>query len=79
VVRLPAKSTVAEAIKVSGILDAGDPVGGEQKLEVGIWGKTCALSHLVHAGDRIEIYRPLQITPMDARKLRASNNKKKLR
>jgi hypothetical protein len=43
----------------------------QQPLLVGIWGKRVELTHIVQAGDRVEIYRPLQIDPKQARKLKA--------
>jgi len=44
-------------------------------LSVGIFAKVCKLDKLVEQGDRIEIYRPLQQNPMDARRNRAVNAK----
>jgi hypothetical protein len=42
-------------------------------LNIGIWGKIAALDTILHAGDRIEIYLPLQIDP---KSLRRQNAKK---
>lgn len=39
--------------------------------KVGIYGKIVARDHVVQAGERIEIYRPLLVDPMTARRLRA--------
>ena len=39
---------------------------------VGIWGKTVKLDQLVCAGDRVELYKPLQLTPNEIR-LRRKN------
>jgi putative ubiquitin-RnfH superfamily antitoxin RatB of RatAB toxin-antitoxin module len=41
---------------------------GDRK--VGIWGRIRALDTLLHDGDRIEVYRPLTIDPMAARRRR---------
>jgi putative ubiquitin-RnfH superfamily antitoxin RatB of RatAB toxin-antitoxin module len=38
---------------------------------VGIFGQICDLEKILNAGDRIEIYRPLQKDPMDARRQKA--------
>jgi sulfur carrier protein len=38
--------------------------------DVGIWGRRCAVTQAVAAGDRIEIYRPLRVDPMTARRER---------
>ena len=39
---------------------------------VGIWGKTVKLDQVVCAGDRVELYKPLQLTPNEIR-LRRKN------
>lgn len=40
-------------------------------LSVGIYGKICTLKTVLHDQDRVEIYRPLLLTPTEARRLRA--------
>lgn len=66
-----AGSTVAEAIEQSGIrslfpgLDI-DPGG------VGIFSRKVPLDHVLRAGDRVEIYRPLVADPKEVRRERAS-------
>ncbi len=47
------------------------------KQSIGIFGKLVSLDTLVMPGDRIEVYRPLLIDPKEARRNRASLNKKK--
>lgn len=37
---------------------------------VGIWSKAAQLSDVLKAGDRLEIYRPLHLSAMDARMAR---------
>jgi putative ubiquitin-RnfH superfamily antitoxin RatB of RatAB toxin-antitoxin module len=37
---------------------------------LGIFSKRVSSDHLVQAGDRIEIYRPLMLDPMEARRRR---------
>ena len=64
---LPEGATVADALQASGWREAcpqGEPV------EVGIWGKRCSLGQAVREGDRVEIYRPLQVDPKIARRER---------
>jgi uncharacterized protein len=39
-----------------------------------IFGVNADTSTLLHDGDRVELLRPLQIDPKDARRRRASNN-----
>lgn len=62
---LVAGATVHDAIRAA--------CGGDVATRsVGIWGHVCSLDSVVHAGDRVEVYRPLQIDPKDARRLRAA-------
>ena len=64
--QLPAGSLVREALLRSGLWtspDAGPP-------KVGVWGRLRALEHPLRDHDRVELYRPLQIDPKDARRLR---------
>jgi putative ubiquitin-RnfH superfamily antitoxin RatB of RatAB toxin-antitoxin module len=63
-------ATAGEAIEASGIM-ARYP---EMKLadgQIGIFSKPCDLNHRLRAGDRVEIYRPLRVDPMMARRARA--------
>jgi putative ubiquitin-RnfH superfamily antitoxin RatB of RatAB toxin-antitoxin module len=69
-VRLPAGSTVGAAIQACGILDAVPELAG-RPLDVGVFGRCCALDETLIEGDRIEIYRPLLVDPKQARRLRA--------
>ena len=41
-----------------------------QKRCHGIWGRTVHSAEILHAGDRLEIYRPLLVDPKFARKQR---------
>tara|TARA_R110002049_G_scaffold22388_10_gene80214 strand:+ start:956 stop:1243 length:288 start_codon:yes stop_codon:yes gene_type:complete len=63
--------SVAQVIGMSGIA-AQFPAFDFDSLEVGIWGRIVSREDSVRHGDRIEIYRPLQMDPRDARRLRAS-------
>ena len=38
---------------------------------LGIWGKACTRETQVKEGDRIEVYRPLETDPKEARRARA--------
>jgi len=65
-----AGDSVALVIAHSGIVDrhpelqAGD-------LQVGIFGRRVSLATPVAEGDRVEIYRPLTLSPAEARRRRA--------
>ena len=62
--------TVAIAIRRSGILKKFQEIKLEN-VRVGVYGKSVSLDTLVKNRDRIEIYRPLQIDPKQARLTRA--------
>jgi len=60
-------ATVAEAVAKSGLLEAF-PDHGLAQMTLGVWGREVENSRIVRAGDRIEIYRPLQLEPREARR-----------
>ena len=69
---VPAGTTVREAVRLSGLagrfpeIDIGQaPLGVFGKLEKD------PDARVLHAGERVEIYRPLLIDPKEARRLRA--------
>ena len=61
---LPAGATVADALAVCGI-------AGREHCKVGIYGKVVPASTRLADGDRVELYRPLEIDPKEARRRRA--------
>jgi putative ubiquitin-RnfH superfamily antitoxin RatB of RatAB toxin-antitoxin module len=69
-------STVADALAASGLAaqvvsdDAGRP-------RVGVWGRLAALDASLRERDRVEIYRPLQVDPKEARRQRYRRDKSK--
>lgn len=68
-VELRSGATVADAIRASGVerecaIDA-------ESLAVGVWSKTVDRGTLLRDGDRVELYRPLQVDPKEARRRRA--------
>lgn len=66
--RLAPASTVRDALLHSGLPQRhGLPLDG---LEVGVWGRTCALDTALRHQDRVEIYRPLRVDPKEARRQR---------
>jgi putative ubiquitin-RnfH superfamily antitoxin RatB of RatAB toxin-antitoxin module len=62
-------ATVADVIAKSDLARRfpGHDLGG---LQVGIWGKVVARDRVVREGDRVELYRPLEIDPKEARRLK---------
>lgn len=66
----PAGFTAKEAIEQSGILSDCSEIDLSAQ-PVGIFGQKITLSTPLTHGDRIEIYRPLTIDPMQKRRLLA--------
>jgi len=67
-------ATLEEVIRASGILDKFPEIDlGKNK--VGVFGKPGKLGDTLHAGDRVEIYRPLIADPKEVRKQRAAQGK----
>lgn len=64
---------VEEAIQQSGLL-AEFPEIDITRNAVGIFGQRVALTHVLKAGDRVEIYRFLSSTPQEARRHRILKN-----
>lgn len=62
--------SVEEAIITSGITDQFPEID-LLSMKVGVFGKVCSLDKMLKEGDRVEIYRPLLLNPMDARRNRA--------
>ena len=65
-----AGQTVGQVIEESGIY-VEFPNQELETADVGVWGRSVERSRAVRDGDRIEIYRPLQMDPRDARRSRA--------
>jgi putative ubiquitin-RnfH superfamily antitoxin RatB of RatAB toxin-antitoxin module len=63
-------TTVAAAIYQSGILREFPEIDLTMNA-VGIFGNHVELEDVLQPGDRVEIYRPLQVTPKEARQRRA--------
>lgn len=66
---LPAGSTLAEALKASGLLERHALVLDDQ-LSVGIWAKARPLDTPLREADRVEIWRGLKVDPKEARRQR---------
>lgn len=64
---LPIGSSAEQAISASGLLQQFPEIDLNQQ-KIGIFGQVCKLDTLLSEGDRVEIYRPLQQNPMDARR-----------
>jgi len=69
-------TTIEQALQQSRLAARVNPFG-EKKF--GIFGQLCAPDQVLEEGDRIEIYRPLQIDPKEARRRRAEVRSKRRR
>lgn len=67
---LPAGSTLQQALEQSGVLQRHPEINLAVNL-VGIHGKKKTLDTVLRAQDRVEVYRPLQADPKEARRRRA--------
>lgn len=69
-VQVPSGTTALGAVQLSGILQQlPEP---DAPLDLGVFGNAVAHDHAVGEGDRVEIYRPLQVDPMERRRRRAA-------
>lgn len=71
---VPANASVADVITQSGLLEQFPEID-LVKNKVGVFGKLGKLTDTLHAGDRVEIYRPLIADPKEVRKQRAAQGK----
>jgi hypothetical protein len=74
-ITVPVGTTIAQAIVISGIVHDFPEINLNGVNRVGIFGKLRELSDEIRSGDRIEIYRPLSLSPLEARKVRAKQEK----
>lgn len=75
-VAVPADATIERAIRASGIIDCFPEIDLARQA-VGVFGARAELADTIRAGDRIEIYRPLQVDPKEARRRRAEHKRTK--
>ena len=69
VLELPRGATVLQALQASAIADEF-PSLDLDAAAVGIWGRKVGTNHPLRDGDRVEVYRPLQVDPKVARRER---------
>ncbi|MBX2868747.1 MAG: RnfH family protein [Acidiferrobacterales bacterium] len=69
--QVPSSATIRDAIELSGILDRFPDLEISDD-NVGIFAYRHPLDHLLNDGDRVEIYRPLLMSPTEARRIRAA-------
>jgi putative ubiquitin-RnfH superfamily antitoxin RatB of RatAB toxin-antitoxin module len=69
---VPAGTTIGQALMQSGLLQAFPGIDLAINM-VGIYGKRKPLDTVLHEHDRVEVYRPLQADPKEARRRRAGS------
>lgn len=62
--------TAGQAVRESGVLEQC-PELDLNAMNLGVFGKACQVDHILQAGDRVEIYRPLVMDPKEQRRYRA--------
>ena len=75
--KVPGGSTAREAIVLSNILN-DVPGLNLETLAVGIFARRVTLDYILKTGDRVEIYRSLTMSPVEARRWRAKLKKPQL-
>lgn len=66
-IHLDVGATIADAIAASGLHKDFQDVDFSE-CEVGVWGKPLSRDHVLRDKDRVEIYRPLDMDPREARR-----------
>ena len=71
-------TTAEGAIGASGLLERFAGAGLKHQA-MGVWGRPCGPDTTLRPGDRVELYRPLAMDPMEARRQRAARRPKRAR
>lgn len=64
------------AVRASGLLRSS-PSCNQDQITLGIFGRIVAPGTILHDGDRVEIYRPLNIDPKDERRIKAARTSRR--
>ena len=70
-----AGTTVLQAVTLSQLDEVFEELTLGPDLKLGVWGKSAAEDRVLVAGERVEIYRPLQVDPKEVRNARAARAK----
>lgn len=74
IVSMEQGATANDALERSGIYDRF-PDDDLRALPIGIWGRRVGPDYVLGNGDRIELYRPLQIDPREVRRRLAQSGR----
>ncbi len=72
-VQVETGTTARQVVLLSGF-DEKYPEVDLAQIPIGIFGERVPDDQILEEGDRVELYRPLQIDPMEARRRRAGDN-----
>ncbi|MGH8444608.1 MAG: RnfH family protein [Solimonas sp.] len=70
-----AGTTAGEAVRLSGLLERFAQIDAGH-LALGIFGRDIEAAQILSDGDRVEIYRPLQADPKEARRARVQRERR---
>ncbi|GAB4118085.1 MAG: RnfH family protein [Rubrivivax sp.] len=65
---LPEGSTVADALRASGVLQRHGL--SLETVDAGVWFRACGLDQALRERDQVQLYRPLTVDPKEARRQR---------
>ncbi|NII10410.1 RnfH family protein [Oleiagrimonas sp. C23AA] len=68
---LPRGTTAGQALRQAR-LERERPQLSVGEGDLGVFGRRVTPGHVLHDGDRVEVYRPLKLDPMQARRQRAA-------
>ena len=74
---VPEGTTALAAVEMSRIADRFEQLELGDGIKLGVFGKAVGHDHVLAAGDRVEIYRPLLVDPKEVRKRRAEEAKQR--
>ena len=72
---MPTGASARDAIAASGI-ERHIKYFSIDAVVCGVWGKVRSADYVLREGDRVEIYRPLQADPKDARRAKVNTKKR---
>lgn len=72
--RVPVGTTALQAVARSGLLTRCPEIDASD-LRLGVFGRPVSAERVLAAGERVEIYRPLQADPKEVRRQRAAEGR----
>jgi len=72
---VPRGTSAREALRRSGLLERFPAIGRREEC-LGVFGHPVSPCAPLEHGDRVEVYRPLEMSPKQARRLRAARRRR---